>query len=321
MLPRSIYLSQQFDFFALPSSFISSTASITRVLPSLRRLAVRSTVQLRPGSDSPTTLSPPDPTSTSASSSPFEPHSFDQPIKSAMQTILDADLSGSPSSAAGFPNGVPGKTGAGRWRETLPLHAAQVNAGLAVGISTVRSGLGLVGRGAVQVAQAGAGLAAARRAGSKAEDIGGSSVSFEDDAVFAEYHEGGTDSTAATSERGSEECEEEDAAWGLDGLNEEDEGTTAGVEGLPFEDDFDDFILDRPSRPSAPDLLLPLALDFDSASAASEDSAPKKESYLLDSESPIVSAPSSFSSSGIPSSASARKGKSKTKRKGGTVVC
>lgn len=143
-------------------------------------------------------------------------------------------------------------------------------------------------------------------------------MSFEDDAVFAEYREEGTDSTAATSERGSEECEEAEA-WGL---NEEDEtGMAADVEGLPFEDDFDDFPLDRPTKPLMPDLLLPhpsrnttaSIIDFDAhSSSGGEDTiTPRKESHLInESPSPVVSAPSSSSSSGT-----SIKKRSKTKKK------
>lgn len=366
VLPRSIYLSQQFDFFALPTAHSLPSTSLVHLLPTLRQLAVRSSVQVRPGPPSPLPL-PLSPSSASLSPppSPLEPHSLDQPIKSAMQTILDSypDPSSSPSSsAAGFPNGVPGKTGSTRWRDAIPLHAAHVNAGLAIGIGSVRSGLGGLGRVGRQVAQAGAGAAAARmRAGGAgatgAEDVSCSSVSFEDDAVFAEYREEGTDSTAATSERGSEGCdmEEEAEAWGLDGLHEESVDSPAmapigsGHEGLPFEDDFDDFelALDRPpssatTKPLIPDLLLshtarpsphsstltpaPI-IDFDSAHSTSSieatPSSPKKESHhhLLDELSPAAShlisgSPSSFSSSSGLSSTGGSKKKSKKKKAG-----
>ncbi|ORY92907.1 hypothetical protein BCR35DRAFT_298510 [Leucosporidium creatinivorum] len=370
VLPRSIYLSQQFDFFALPTTHTLPHTPLVHLLPTLRQLAVRSSVQLRPGPPFPLPL-PLSPSSSSLSppASPLEPHSLDQPIKSAMQTILDSypDPSSSPSSsAAGFPNGVPGKTGSTRWRDAIPLHAAHVNAGLAIGIGSVRSGLGGLGRVGRQVAQAGAGVAAARmRTGTGAtgvEDVSCSSVSFEDDAVFAEYREEGTDSTAATSERGSEGCdmEEEAEAWGLDGLHEEVAESPAMApvgeehEGLPFEDDFDDFelSLDRPSssattKPLIPDLLLshstrpsPHAsslvsapiIDSDGAHSSSileETSSPKKESHhhLLDELSPAASplisgSPSSFSSSSVISSTTGIKKKSKKKKAGaGSIAC
>jgi hypothetical protein len=149
-----------------------------------------------------------------------------------MQTILDADAhvaSTSPRIAPAFPNGVSGKN-AGWWRDAIPIRsvAPTVNDGL----RTVRRELGRVTTSGIAVAR--------RRASTSGYGEYSSSVSFEEDAVFADLVGRSEGSTAGTSEPDGES----DEAWGLDGLEEETfdarsgEGVTVEI---PFEDDFDDF--------------------------------------------------------------------------------
>ncbi|KAI5474666.1 WD40/YVTN repeat-like-containing domain containing protein [Pseudohyphozyma bogoriensis] len=250
VLPRSIYQSQQFDFFALPEHHLSQTSMGNFALP-LRHLPMRSEVRVRQGDDSfapsSDTTSPdllgPDPDSI--------PASFDQPIKSAMQTILDSEaalVSRSPKTLTPtFPNGVAGKQG--RWRDALPIRSVA---------PTVNEGLGRMRRELGRVRASA--IVPRRRASSSgvygAEATYSTSVSFEDDAVFADH--AGSGSGEAMSTPGTSEQDElsDDALWGLDGLAEEEPLEEDGIELLgedeeeepPFEDDFeDDFVLDQPA--------------------------------------------------------------------------
>lgn len=216
-----------------------------------------------------------------------------------MQTILDRDnsLPRSPSSLApAFPNGLPGKHGS--WRDAIPIIAPSVNDGVA----RVRRELGRVRASAI---------APRRRASAGAyQEAGSSSVSFEDDAVFAD-HVGRSESgsTACTSEQDIES----DDAWGLDGLEEEEEETAAAaakaeaIAEIPFEDDFDDFDLGPRSdkSPSPPrqslssrsfrahvSLPVPLLPERDEGSVSSLGPSPQKESHL---EPVLSSSPASSS--------------------------
>lgn len=293
VLPRSVYQSQQFDFYALPDHHSTLAATGNYAFP-LRHLEMRSE---------------PHPTSTSLDSnllqplSPScEPASFDNPIKSAMQTIIDRDdsLPRSPKAAPAFPNGLPGKHGS--WRDAIPIRAPSVNDGVA----RVRRELGRVRASAI---------GPRRRATSGAyPEAASSSVSFEDDAVFADRvgcSESG--STACTSEQ---DVESEDT-WDLDGLEEEDRAATRAeaIAEISFEDDFDDFDLgpriDKPPSPprlSSPSfdanltLPVPILPEHDEV-ISSLDPSPQKESHLVE---PVLSS-SPASSSGKKSRS--RKGK------------
>jgi hypothetical protein len=304
VLPRSVYASQQFDFFALPSDHASQANMGNFKLP-LRRLEMRSEVQVRQGAASGDSVRTPTPLS--------EPHSFDQPIKSAMQTILDNEVPpGSPRLAppGSFPNGVAGKQG--RWRDAIPIRAVAptVNAG----IGSVRQGLGRV-RASAMVPR--------RRASSGAYADGAtysSSISFEDDTVFADHiiADSESASTACTSEHDSG-----DDAWGLNGLDEEDEVATDGagdggdyaIHDIPFEDEFELMFDTSPSPQKATVAMssrLPVpVLDRDDNSCSTLNASPQQESHLLESAIP-----------GLPSSASSV---SRKKKKGaartGTGMC
>lgn len=259
VLPRSIYQSPQFDFFALPPDHLHHTTSGDFALP-LRRLEMRSEVQIRHGGADPLSTRP----SSSSSSSQSQPASFDQPIKSAMHTILDSEaalVAGAPKPLPPmFPNGVAGKQGT--WRDALPIPS--VNEGL----GRVRKELGRVRVSAIvsgRRASSSGGFASAS-AGAGGGETYSSSISFEDDdAVFADrVHSSESGSTAGTSEE-PDGPESDDASWGLDGLEEEPADMDVGAEGdsPPFEDFFDDFVLDQPvgvaavALPSSSRLPLP----------------------------------------------------------------
>lgn len=232
------------------------------------------------------------------------PGSFDQPIKSAMQTILDSEaalVSGSPKTLTPtFPNGVAGKQG--RWRDAIPIRAMapSVNEGL----GRVRKELGRVRVSAI----------VPRRRASSSGAYGtvgepySSSISFEDDdAVFADRMHSESGSTACTSEP---DASSDDASWGLDGLEEEpDMELDAGMSLLdeaPFEDDVDDFALDALLAKSpglandAPRISLPVPMaanlgagqDAGSTSSFSSlEPSPRKESHLVSSV-PLAASPS-----------------------------
>ena len=171
-----------------------------------------------------------------------------------MQTILDSEAAlvagGSPKTLTPtFPNGVAGKQG--RWRDSIPIRA--------MAPSVVNEGLGRVRKelGRVRVS-----AIVPRRRASSSGAYGGetcsSSISFEDDdAVFADrLHSSESGSTACTSEP---DAESDDASWGLDGLELVDEAIEVDLgtaDDPPFEDDFDDFSLDRPVGLSPPQPFL-----------------------------------------------------------------
>ncbi|GAA6048287.1 hypothetical protein JCM3770_006521 [Rhodotorula araucariae] len=280
VLPRSIYQSQQFAFYALPADHTRYTAKGMSALP-LRRLEMRSEVQIRQGNgsaSSDTSLS----SAGQQSSAPFEPASFDQPIKTAMHALLDFDqvAPGSPQlPAPTFPNGVPGKHGS--WRDAIPI-PRNVGPAAIEGLGRVRQGLGRVrvpaGMLPVSVGRRRsiASPSTAAAAGGRAAAYS-SSISFDDDdAVFADPLDGLASasmsaSTACTSElgdgckdaaRGStcgEDADDED--WGWDDRLD-DEGPDAGAgaptsgssgalaplsETAPFDEDFVEFELELAS--------------------------------------------------------------------------
>ncbi|GAA6002430.1 hypothetical protein JCM10207_001115 [Rhodosporidiobolus poonsookiae] len=279
VLPRSIYSSQQFEFFALPPNHASLTKKGNFALP-LRRLEMRSEVRIREG-DAVVSSDVPSSSSTSpvlsgrhisprlaasyTSSASFEPASFDAPIRTAMQTFLDNEsmlAPGSPKPAPSFPVGVPGKHGS--WRDT----ARHVAPAALEGIGKVRQGLGRV-----RIPSVPAGMIPLGRnkpsTGAAAAGAGvaySSSLSFEDDdAVFAERmtaDDAASAGTACTSEiddalgakmaAGSGADED----WGWDDRLDEDEPARPAVASSvatpssgaleTFEEDFDDFDLELP---------------------------------------------------------------------------
>ncbi|CEQ40271.1 SPOSA6832_01880 [Sporobolomyces salmonicolor] len=291
VLPRSIYQSQQFEFFSLPTHHNSLTSKGTYTLP-LRRLEMRSEVQIRQGdgsvsSDMPTPSSPSSfRTNSAAASVPFEPGSFDQPIKTAMQTVLDSEAILAPGSpklpAPTFPNGLPGKQGS--WRDAIPIRS--VGPAAMEGIGKVRQGLTRV------CAPTGIiGVARSRRASASAvaqtnAAAYSSSISFDDDdAVFADRI-GGIDGSESASTACTSEIDEElkdGGAGGKKAANGEvddwdwdagdgDERTTTrptsapgdiSLAGIPFEEDFDDFELELPppaSHSHSPAAIKPTSL-------------------------------------------------------------
>ncbi|SCV74382.1 BQ2448_6814 [Microbotryum intermedium] len=277
VLPRSLYASQQFSFFALPRDHAAQQASGLVPRP-LKRLEMRCEVEVREGR-SPLSVDRDD----ESSSSPERVNTateaaFDQPIKSAMQTILDDPMVALPSSSPsgvvdafahhpGFPNGVAGKQG---------RHA---HSGLAIPIrvgATFRQGLVSTVRGVVAMSVPAGQHLRRRTSGSTSATSGeyySSSVSFEDDAVFATRDDEST-STTCTSELDEEDddgtldrevadAEEKDgdevdeAAWGWgDDDIRFDSSTTAtmpkddlrtrrrsdSIADVPLEEDFEDFV-------------------------------------------------------------------------------
>ncbi|GAA5977579.1 hypothetical protein JCM11641_006869 [Rhodosporidiobolus odoratus] len=297
VLPRSIYQSQQLDFFALPSDYAASTTKGNFALP-LRRLEMRSEVQIRQGdgavsSDIPASSSPTSGryslsrlAASHGTSSVFEPASFDQPIKTAMQTFLDSESMLSPGSpklpAPTFPNGVPGKHGS--WRDSIPIltaQARQVAPAALEGFGKVRQGLGRVRMPTVPSGVSGMMPLGRQRTAPAAPVTYSSSVSFEEDAVFAEQagldgpSSGGTgctsdaDDEVARKSGGLGAGDEEDWGWDDridDNLGEEKKPAlstvatpSSGALETPFEEDFDDFEMELPGfSPST--LPKPLAL-------------------------------------------------------------
>ncbi|BGP39890.1 hypothetical protein JCM10450v2_003864 [Rhodotorula kratochvilovae] len=275
VLPRSIYQSQQFDFYALPPDHARHAAKGISTLP-LRRLELRSEVQIRQGNGSASSDAGPSPAQ--QPSAAFEPASFDQPIKTAMHALLDFDqvAPGSPQlPAPTFPNGVPGKHGS--WRDAIPI-PRNVGPAAIEGLGRVRQGLGRVrvpaGMLPVSVGRRRS-LASPSTAASGAAAAYSSSISFDDeDAVFADGLDGLASagmsaSTACTSElgdgngkgaarsTGGEDADEEDWGWD-DRLDEDEPRASAGRSGssgalaplsetTTFEEDFVDFELELPS--------------------------------------------------------------------------
>ena len=256
VLPRSIYQSQQFDFYAFPPDYARYAVKGLSALP-LRRLEMRSEVQVRQGDGS--TSSDAGPSSSASpssgarylgshvgdsSSSSFEPASFDQPIKTAMHALLDFDhvAPGSPQlPPPTFPNGVPGKHGS--WRDSIAIPRS-VGPAAIESLGRVRQGLGRVKvpsgitlPGSVGRRRSSVPVSAQQPipAGVVTAAAYSSSISFDDeDAVFADHLEGSL-STACTSELGdgggkgvslsrsvgNDDADEED--WGWDDRVDEDE--------------------------------------------------------------------------------------------------
>ncbi|KAM0787803.1 hypothetical protein ACM66B_003857 [Microbotryomycetes sp. NB124-2] len=302
VLPRSVYSSRQFSFYTMPDEQGKQKASGKYRDVKLDLVEVRCEVQARQSRHAGDAVPDHDATPNSAiGATLFDgPSSFDAPIKSAMQTVLDqASSLGSRVQPAGFPNGVAGKSSGPRWRDALPIRASNVNAGLSQGMSTMRrvgsKAIAVAGATAAHVQQrsgvlgGGAGGGARLSAASVADTT--SSLSFEEDAVFADrmLEEGCTDSTAGTSARSSYADEHEgvqhkqgaqdvyeDEPWGR--LEDEaiDNGlmtdmaekmsiaspAVAAHEALPFDDDFDDLelALDRqsPTQTSLTPVVPPL---------------------------------------------------------------
>ncbi|GAA5857480.1 hypothetical protein JCM8547_009293 [Rhodosporidiobolus lusitaniae] len=269
VLPRSIYQSQQFEFFSLPHDHTLSTKKGDFALP-LRRIEVRSEVQIRQGdgavsSDVPSSSSPvlagqhnpfssPSQQHLSPSSSSFEPASFDHPLKTAMQTFLDAEhllLSPGPGSpklpAPTFPNGVPGRHAT--WRDTM---ARTVAPAAMEGFGKVRQGLGRVRIPSVAVPSGVIAMARNRTApilgaGGGGEGVAGagagaaysSSLSFEDDdAVFAERIALDDEAEAQAASVGTACTSEVDEAAGRSRkASGEEEGAGEGDEGWGWDEE------------------------------------------------------------------------------------
>lgn len=282
VMPRSIYTSHQFTFLALPEDHEKQAALGNYANLDMKRVEVRTDVEARQGRGAATTATlgsvPGTSTSPTMPSSDFSasPASFDQPIKSAMQTIIDCSSSpdgvrGRQPQPAGFPNGVAGKSGGGgatRWRNAIPIRSSDVNAGLTQGFSTMRKvgsrAVAVAGATAAHVGRSGAALGAMRLSANSVGEEASSSLSFEDDTVFADRaDEVWTESTAGTSERDScgeveVGCDDEEP-WGELNVTEDRHVDRVDVgdpvadqiarmdidepEGLPFGHDFDDLDL------------------------------------------------------------------------------
>ncbi|GAA5971307.1 hypothetical protein JCM3765_003558 [Sporobolomyces pararoseus] len=260
VLPRSIYESQQFNFFALPVNYIDSVSRGIYHFPQARKLEMRSQVVIR-------AISQDTPSSSLTSGVPFEPASFDQPIRTAMQTVLDQEAILAPGSpklpAPSFPVGIAAKQGS--WRDSIPIRS--VGPAAFEGIDRVRQGLGRV-----RLPKAAGELVdAARRRrsliGSSGQAAYSSSISFDDDeAVFADrlsVEEMGSASTACTSEGEERGLSKRPAGgedeWGWD--EPDDEGSHPSMQPSPspvddalsqplFDDaDFDNFELELSTPP------------------------------------------------------------------------
>ncbi|KAM0748353.1 hypothetical protein T439DRAFT_79576 [Meredithblackwellia eburnea MCA 4105] len=306
VLPRSIYQSQQFDFFALPHGHLDKTNAGRFDLP-LRRLEMRSEVHIRQGNSNPHDQHHGDEN---------EPVSFDQPIRSAMQTILDSEgalTTGSPKTLTPtFPNGVAGKQG--RWRDALPIRNM-------VPPNVVNEGFGRMRKELGRVRVSASSIVPRRRASSSGAYYGhapdatySSSISFEDDdAVFADRIHSESGSTACTSEQEVDD----DLSWALEEEPAIDASSPNAHDEVPFEDDFEDFVLDHENTSkvsglvSSKDTLLSLPVPIAGAtgiggpgstsSFGSFDPSPaQKESHLI-----------SISTSPTPSSAGSKKSRRK----------
>ncbi|GAA6012232.1 hypothetical protein JCM11491_007066 [Sporobolomyces phaffii] len=301
VLPRSVYESQQFTFFALPADYSTLAAQGTYHFPQSRRLETRSQVVVRQGQSAVSV----DATSRPHDADLFEPASFDQPIRTAMQTVLDHEAMLAPGSprlpAPSFPVGVAAKQGS--WRDSIPIRA--VGPAAIEGIERVRQGLGRV-----KLPNAGELVDAARRRrssvaatliGSSGHAAYSSSISFDDDeAVFADrlsIEAKGSTSTACTSEaegaalvKGQLRHRDEVDEWGWD---EPDEPVDSPMKPSPvpspvddamsqplFDDDFDNFELELsgppapPIEPLSPPPAIAVELSPGTASPSSRNLAP-----------------------------------------------
>ncbi|GAA5878655.1 hypothetical protein JCM16303_002159 [Sporobolomyces ruberrimus] len=261
VLPRSVYESQQFTFFSLPSDYSASTARGLFHFSRARSLEMRSQVLVRQGEHTISSDTPLD--------IPFEPASFDQPIRTAMQTVLDQEAILAPGSpklpAPSFPVGIAAKQGS--WRDSMPIRS--VGPAAIEGFGRVRQGLGRV-----RLPNAGELVDAARRRRSSVATLLGSSgpgaysssISFDgEEAVFADKllaEEMGSASTACTSEgdeadRSKGLLRDEVDEWGWDEPIDEpshdpriapspiDDALSQPL----FDDDFDNFELELSAPP------------------------------------------------------------------------
>jgi hypothetical protein len=110
ILPASIYLSKQLDFFAAKAIDEFSPLSIMDVEARTQRLVFRHDVEARPSSP--------------------DVKSFDEPLLSALHSVIESPPA---SQIPGLPNGYPGNN---RWRTSIPIR--QVAAGLGEGVDRVR---------------------------------------------------------------------------------------------------------------------------------------------------------------------------------------
>ncbi|WWD20766.1 hypothetical protein CI109_105243 [Kwoniella shandongensis] len=143
MLPTSIYLSRQVDFFAARPIDEYSPLSILDVEARTHRLVFRHEVEAR-------------------SSSSVEPKSFDEPLSSALHSVIEPRLS---PQLPGLPNGYPSR---GKWHHAIPIRS--VTAGLGEGVDRVKR----------EYARA-----QHIRTRRRESEITANGLSFEEDAVFA----------------------------------------------------------------------------------------------------------------------------------------
>ncbi|WVQ86089.1 hypothetical protein IAT38_008257 [Cryptococcus sp. DSM 104549] len=163
ILPSSIYLSRQVDFFAAQAIDEYTPLSMMDLEARMRRLVFRHEVEAR---------SPPSErtgSSQGTEKAQLEARSFDEPLLSALHSIIESPPS---PQIPGLPNGYPGGRGWG----AIPIRS--VKAGLGEGVDRFRR------------EYARAQYVRARRASEveRAKRAGGGAVerlSFEDDAVFA----------------------------------------------------------------------------------------------------------------------------------------
>ncbi|WVQ95564.1 hypothetical protein IAU59_002661 [Kwoniella sp. CBS 9459] len=146
LLPSSVYLSRQVDFFASRAIDDYSPLSVMDIEARTRRLIYRSEVEARP----------------------FSPGiaSFDEPLLNAMHTVIEERPK---SQIPGLPNGQPNR----RWPASIPIRT--VTAGLGEGVDRVRR----------EYARA-QNIRTKRRQSRRRHDSdkASNSLSFEDDAVF-----------------------------------------------------------------------------------------------------------------------------------------
>ncbi|GAA5928702.1 uncharacterized protein JCM15063_003944 [Sporobolomyces koalae] len=257
VLPRSIYQSHQFNFASLPVDHAASLAQGVYRAINTRPLEMRCEVLVRQGVSTTTQ----ELGSAASLEVRSEPASFDQPIKTAMQTVLDngAILSGSPQlPAPSFPVGVAAKQGS--WMDSIPIRA--VGPATFEGIERVRQGLGRV-----RLPNAGEIVDAARRRRSSAaaatnefssQAAYSSSISFEDDeAVFTDRLS--IEDLASTSTSCTSQGDDGPAYKAQDGDEVDEWGWDEPLDGVvpaldpsptlnfpPFDDDFENFELEQP---------------------------------------------------------------------------
>jgi hypothetical protein len=114
MLPRSVYLSHQFNFFHLPSDDWSSHFSQGDFDVQLTKVDVRREVEITSSSLSSSAGAGAGTAGDSYNYSAEE--AFGGSLSSAMHTMLDADPSAFSPGSPSYPNGVPGRHSS-RWRD------------------------------------------------------------------------------------------------------------------------------------------------------------------------------------------------------------